>query len=95
MLSNPPYGVDWKKYEKDIRKEADRGNKGRYGAGLPRTSDGSFLFMMHMISKMKDSETGSRIAVVFNGSPLFTGEAANHSNSNRSVGTPTHNQQAH
>ena len=82
LLSNPPYGVDWKKYEEDIRKEADRGNKGRYGAGLPRTSDGSLLFMMHMISKMKDSETGSRIAVVFNGSPLFTGEAGKSNNEN-------------
>jgi len=82
MLSNPPYGVDWKKYEEAIRKEADRGNKGRYGAGLPRTSDGSLLFMMHMISKMKESETGSRIAVIFNGSPLFTGEAGKSKNEN-------------
>ena len=82
MLSNPPYGVDWKKYEEDIKSEAKRGFKGRYGAGLPRTSDGSLLFMMHMISKMKESETGSRIAVVFNGSPLFTGEAGKTNNEN-------------
>ncbi len=85
MISNPPYGVDWKKYEEDIRKEADRGNKGRYHAGIPRTSDGSLLFMMHMISKMKESETGSRIAVVFNGSPLFTGEAAKKSKNENSI----------
>jgi type I restriction enzyme M protein len=82
ILSNPPYGVDWKKYEGDIKKEADRGTKGRYHAGLPRTSDGSLLFIMHMISKMNDSATGSRIAVVFNGSPLFTGEAGNSKNEN-------------
>ena len=79
MLSNPPYGVDWKKYGEDIKSEAKHGFKGRYGAGLPRTSDGSLLFMMHMISKMKES---SRIAVVFNGSPLFTGEVGTMNNEN-------------
>jgi len=73
MLSNPPFGVEWKKVEQAIRKEADRGYVGRFGAGLPRINDGSFLFLQHMISKMKPE--GSRIAIVFNGSPLFTGDA--------------------
>jgi type I restriction enzyme M protein len=74
MLSNPPFGVDWKKYSKTINDEADgRGYGGRFGAGLPRISDGSLLFLQHMISKMKPE--GSRIAIVFNGSPLFTGGA--------------------
>jgi len=80
-ISNPPYGVDWKKYEKYIRDEADKlGFSGRYGAGLPRVSDGSFLFIQHMISKMKPydpkkDEGGSRIAVILAGSPLFSGQA--------------------
>jgi type I restriction enzyme M protein len=79
-ISNPPYGVDWKKYEKKVRDEAENmGFRGRYGAGLPRVSDGSFLFIQHMISKMKpyDSKTkegGSRIAVILSGSPLFSGQ---------------------
>lgn len=74
MLSNPPFGVDWKKAEKIIKTEADsKGFGGRFGAGLPRINDGSLLFLQHMMSKMKGS--GSRIAVVFNGSPLFTGAA--------------------
>jgi len=74
MLSNPPFGVDWKKAEKTIKEEADkRGMSGRFGAGLPRINDGSLLFLQHMISKMKGD--GSRIAIVFNGSPLFTGAA--------------------
>jgi type I restriction enzyme M protein len=74
MLSNPPFGVDWRKVEKQVRAEHERlGFKGRFGAGLPRVSDGSLLFLQHMLSKMKPE--GSRIAVVFNGSPLFTGEA--------------------
>jgi type I restriction enzyme M protein len=74
-LANPPFGVEWKKVETDIRKEYDQlGFKGRFGAGLPRIDDGSFLFLQHMISKMKSVEQGgSRIAIVFNGSPLFTG----------------------
>jgi type I restriction enzyme M protein len=77
MLSNPPFGVDWKKVAKEIREEHDQfGLAGRFGAGLPRVSDGSLLFLQHMISKMKPSEHGgSRIAIVFNGSPLFTGGA--------------------
>jgi type I restriction enzyme M protein len=76
-LANPPFGVEWKKVETDIRKEHDQlGFKGRFGAGLPRINDGSFLFLQHMISKMKPVEHGgSRIAIVFNGSPLFTGAA--------------------
>jgi len=77
MLSNPPFGVEWKKVQKVIRKEyEERGFNGRFGAGLPRINDGSFLFLQHMISKMKPiKEGGSRIAIVFNGSPLFTGDA--------------------
>lgn len=76
-LANPPFGVDWKKVEKDIKDEHERqGFGGRFGAGLPRINDGSFLFLQHMIAKMKPvSEGGSRIAIVFNGSPLFTGAA--------------------
>jgi len=77
MLSNPPFGVEWKKVVKDIRDEHERlGSAGRFGAGLPRISDGSFLFLQHMISKRKPYEDGgSRIGIVFNGSPLFTGSA--------------------
>lgn len=74
MLSNPPFGVDWKKAEKIIKAEADKkGMSGRFGAGLPRINDGSLLFLQHMISKMKPG--GTRIGIVFNGSPLFTGAA--------------------
>lgn len=76
MLSNPPYGVDWKKYQDPIKAEhATKGFDGRFGAGLPRVSDGQLLFLMHMISKMRDDELGSRIGIVMNGSPLFTGGA--------------------
>lgn len=76
MLSNPPYGVDWKKYQDDIKSEADeQGMSGRFGAGLPRVSDGQLLFLQHMISKMRDDQAGSRIGIVMNGSPLFTGGA--------------------
>ncbi|MGL1959542.1 MAG: type I restriction-modification system subunit M, partial [Colwellia sp.] len=100
MLSNPPFGVDWKKVQKGIVEEhKDKGFEGRFGAGLPRVSDGSLLFLMHLISKMrrtgstsvagdtsfneKNSEgtartsnsTGSRIGIILNGSPLFTGGA--------------------
>ncbi|MGA1871993.1 MAG: HsdM family class I SAM-dependent methyltransferase, partial [bacterium] len=74
MLSNPPFGVDWKKAQKIIKDEADnKGFAGRFGAGTPRINDGSLLFLQHMISKMKSD--GSRIGIVFNGSPLFTGQA--------------------
>ncbi|SFR17318.1 type I restriction-modification system subunit M [Desulfoscipio geothermicus] len=77
MLSNPPFGVEWKKVQKEIKDEHDNlGYAGRFGAGLPRVSDGSLLFLQHMISKMKPvQEGGSRLAIVFNGSPLFTGGA--------------------
>lgn len=77
MLANPPFGVEWKPQENTIRKEFDeQGFGGRFGAGLPRISDGSLLFLQHMISKMKDiKEGGTRLAIVFNGSPLFTGGA--------------------
>jgi type I restriction enzyme M protein len=76
-LANPPFGVEWKKVEDVVKAEADKlGFRGRFGAGLPRINDGSFLFLQHMISKMKPvEEGGGRIAVVFNGSPLFTGAA--------------------
>lgn len=76
MLSNPPFGVEWKKAEKQIKDEyASKGFAGRFGAGLPAISDGSFLFLQHMISKMKRDAGGSRIGIVFNGSPLFSGGA--------------------
>lgn len=80
MLANPPFGVEWKKIKDDVEWEAaNLGDAGRYGAGLPRINDGSLLFLQHMISKMKpvnaSGEGGSRIAIVFNGSPLFTGAA--------------------
>ncbi|HXG60426.1 MAG TPA: class I SAM-dependent DNA methyltransferase [Planctomycetota bacterium] len=77
MLANPPFGVKWEAEEKFIVKEhEEQGFGGRFGAGLPRINDGSFLFLQHMISKMKDpKEGGTRLAIVFNGSPLFTGSA--------------------
>ena len=77
LLANPPFGVEWRKVEDAVRTEAQtKGFNGRFGAGLPRINDGSFLFLQHMISKMKPvSEGGSRLAIVFNGSPLFTGAA--------------------
>ncbi|WP_035384434.1 class I SAM-dependent DNA methyltransferase [Ferriphaselus sp. R-1] len=77
MLSNPPFGVEWKKVEKDIRKEHEQqGFNGRFGPGLPRVSDGSLLFLLHLVSKMRPAaEGGSRFGIVLNGSPLFTGGA--------------------
>jgi type I restriction enzyme M protein len=76
MLSNPPFGVEWKKVQTQVKMEHDKkGFDGRFGAGLPRISDGSFLFLQHMIAKMKRNDGGSRIAIVFNGSPLFSGSA--------------------
>lgn len=77
MLSNPPFGVDWKKIQKQITDEhVQNGFEGRFGAGLPRVSDGSLLFLMHLISKMRPQcEGGSRIGIILNGSPLFTGGA--------------------
>jgi type I restriction enzyme M protein len=75
-LMNPPFGVDWKKDKDLIDKEVkNQGFNGRFGAGTPRTSDGSLLFLQHMVSKMQDDEKGSRMAIIFNGSPLFTGDA--------------------
>ena len=77
LLANPPFGVEWKMVANHIRGEhKTRGFAGRFGAGLPRINDGSFLFLQHMISKMKrPDEGGARLAIVFNGSPLFTGAA--------------------
>jgi type I restriction enzyme M protein len=76
FLSNPPFGVEWKKVEKEIRDENEKlGMAGRFGAGLPRVGDGSLLFLQHMVSKFRQDGTGSRLAIVFNGSPLFTGSA--------------------
>ncbi|MDV7705180.1 class I SAM-dependent DNA methyltransferase [Acinetobacter pittii] len=80
MLSNPPFGVDWKKIEDEIKDEhQQKGFNGRFGAGLPRVSDGSLLFLMHLISKMRQpdqgNDQGSRIGIILNGSPLFTGSA--------------------
>jgi type I restriction enzyme M protein len=83
MLANPPFGVEWKKVKDDVEDEHKLGSSGRFEAGLPRINDGSLLFLQHMISKMKpvkldeegEKRGGSRIAIVFNGSPLFTGSA--------------------
>jgi type I restriction enzyme M protein len=75
MLSNPPFGVDWKKIEGDIKDEhAIKGFDGRFGAGLPRVSDGSLLFLLHLISKLRDAKDGgARIGIILNGSPLIYG----------------------
>ncbi len=77
MLSNPPFGVEWKKVEKEVRREYEtQGFNGRFGPGLPRVSDGSMLFLLHLVSKMRPAnEGGSRFGIVLNGSPLFTGGA--------------------
>jgi type I restriction enzyme M protein len=77
MLSNPPFGVEWKKIEREVRREAEeQGFNGRFGPGLPRVSDGSLLFLMHLVSKMRPvKDGGSRFGIVLNGSPLFTGGA--------------------
>lgn len=77
MLSNPPFGVEWKKIQKAIEKEhEEKGFAGRFGPGLPRVSDGSLLFLLHLISKMRPTKDGgSRFGIVLNGSPLFTGSA--------------------
>lgn len=75
LITNPPFGVKWEKFAKKVKDEYEQlGHGGRFGAGLPSVSDGSFLFLMHLMSKMKPSEQGgSRLAIVFNGSPLFSG----------------------
>jgi type I restriction enzyme M protein len=77
MLANPPFGVEWKKVQKEVQDEHQRlGHAGRFGPGLPRVSDGSLLFLMHMLSKMRPhAEGGCRFGIVLNGSPLFTGAA--------------------
>lgn len=77
MLSNPPFGVDWKKIEQTIKDEhTHKGFAGRFGSGLPRVSDGSLLFLLHLISKLRDGANGgARIGIILNGSPLFTGGA--------------------
>ncbi len=77
MLANPPFGVEWKKVEKEVRAEHEKlGHAGRFGPGLPRVSDGSLLFLLHMLSKMRpEAEGGCRFGIVLNGSPFFTGGA--------------------
>jgi len=76
MITNPPYGKDWKMDEAAVKAEAERGNAGRFGVGLPRISDGQLLFLQHLMAHMKKPcEGGSRIAIIMNGSPLFTGGA--------------------
>jgi type I restriction enzyme M protein len=77
MLANPPFGVEWKQQQRFIEQERDTlGFQGRFGAGTPRINDGSLLFLQHMLSKMREPKKGgSRIGIVFNGSPLFTGDA--------------------
>ena len=76
MLANPPFGVEWKQQQRELEEEHELGHAARFGAGLPRINDGSLLFLQHMISKMRSPDRGgSRIGIVFNGSPLFTGDA--------------------
>lgn len=76
LIANPPYGKDWKRDEDAVRVEHERGASGRFGPGLPRISDGQLLFLLHMLSHTKEAkEGGSRIAIIMNGSPLFTGDA--------------------
>mgnify|MGYP001582408262 CR=1 FL=1 len=76
LIANPPYGKDWKRDEDAVRAEHERGKAGRFGPGLPRISDGQLLFLLHMLAHAKDpKDGGSRIAIIMNGSPLFTGDA--------------------
>ncbi|HAN40776.1 MAG TPA: restriction endonuclease subunit M [Candidatus Cloacimonas sp.] len=76
IIANPPYGKDWRRDEDHVRAEHERGASGRFGAGLPRISDGQLLFLQHMLSRMRSPEEGgSRVAIIMNGSPLFTGDA--------------------
>ena len=76
LLTNPPFGKEWKMDQKAVEAEAERGYAGRFGAGLPRISDGQLLFLQHLLCRMKDTgDGGSRVAIVMNGSPLFTGDA--------------------
>lgn len=82
LITNPPFGVKWKKIQKKVKDEHEEfGHGGRFGAGLPSVSDGSFLFLMHLMSKMKPADSGgSRLAIVFNGSPLFSGSPSSKKN---------------
>jgi type I restriction enzyme M protein len=75
MLSNPPFGKDWKNIREEIEAEHKRGNSGRYGAGLPDVGDGAMLFLLHKLSKFAPLPQGSKLAIIFNGSPLFNGDA--------------------
>ena len=76
MIANPPYGKDWKRDQDAVRDEHDRGAAGRFGPGLPRISDGQLLFLLHMLAHVRNrDEGGSRVAIIMNGSPLFTGDA--------------------
>ena len=76
MIANPPYGKDWKRDQDAVRDEHDRGAAGRFGPGLPRISDGQLLFLLHMLAHVRNrAEGGSRVAIIMNGSPLFTGDA--------------------
>ena len=76
LITNPPYGKDWKRDEGAVRAEHARGSAGRFAPGVPRISDGQMLFLLHMLAHMKDAgEGGSRVAIIMNGSPLFTGDA--------------------
>ena len=76
LIANPPYGKDWKRDEDTVRAEHERGSAGRFGPGLPRISDGQLLFLLHMLAHAKSpAEGGSRIAIIMNGSPLFSGDA--------------------
>ncbi len=76
LIANPPYGKDWKRDQEAVEAEHERGASGRFGSGLPRISDGQLLFLLHMLAHAKDpKEGGSRIAIIMNGSPLFTGDS--------------------
>src|SRR5438132_7329484 len=76
LIANPPYGKDWKRDEAAVRAEHERGAAGRFASGLPRISDGQLLFLLHMLAHAKHpGDGGSRIAIIMNGSPLFTGDA--------------------
>ncbi len=76
MIANPPYGKDWKRDQDDVRAEHDRGAAGRFGPGLPRISDGQLLFLLHMLAHVNQpAQGGLRVAIIMNGSPLFTGDA--------------------
>ena len=76
LIANPPYGKDWKRDKSSVESEHERGNAGRFGPGLPRISDGQTLFLLHMLAHARaPDQGGARIAIIMNGSPLFTGDA--------------------